>query len=126
MRHISAVARRSIESQDDQWVQMARELTNNLKGKEAERQLRLVQSMAEVSDSWKAVELFIRYQAARDQLDKEWAKLAIPKLEGLKNSAQKIEKQPDDNPVSIHMEIVSRVMGFAVRWHVWDTKGEKK
>lgn len=123
MRKLSVASRRALEERDDDWVQKARELTKGLKD-EKERQLRNIQHIAEASESWKAVALFIRYQAARNQLDKAWAEEAVAKLEALQNNARSLAGK--DDPKSLHMELVSRVLGYAVRWHVWDIKNKEK
>ncbi len=123
MRPLSITTRRTIEKYDDNWVQKGRELTQNLKS-DKERQLRNIQSIAETSESWKAVALFIRYQAARNQLDKDWAEEAVAKLEALQNDARSLAGK--DEPKAVHMELVSRILGYAVRWHVWDTKNKEQ
>lgn len=123
MRKLSVASRRALEERDDDWVQKARELTKDLKD-EKERQLRNIQNIAEASESWKAVALFIRYQAARNQLDKAWAEEAVAKLEALQNNACSLAGKDDRK--SLHMELVSRVLGYAVRWHVWDIKNKEK
>ncbi|MGC8838606.1 MAG: hypothetical protein ACP5UM_09335 [Anaerolineae bacterium] len=86
--------------------------------------MRNIQDVAEASESWAAVDLFIRYQGARGELPREWAENACKLLGDLKERAEEIARQVKGaDAKSIHMEIVSRVLGYAVRWHTWDTKG---
>jgi hypothetical protein len=86
------------------------------------RQLRNILEVAESTDSWKALELFIRYQAARGELPKDWAESAIQALDALQQDAQSIAQHTGDPAKTIHLELVTRVLGHAVRWHVWDVK----
>jgi hypothetical protein len=105
---------------------MARSLVEDLKesGKDKRRQLRNIQEVAESSDSWKALELFIRYQAARGEIDEGWAERAIQRLENLREEAQSLAGQVAGADVrAIHLALVARVLGYAVRWHTWDVKG---
>lgn len=125
MRDITPKALREITRRDNDWVEKARILVEDLKNQDKERQLRNIQSIAENSDSWKALELFIRYQAARKELPKQWAEKAIQQLDGLSAEAQNIAHSHGANSKAVHMEIVSRVLGYAVRWHVWDIKGRE-
>ncbi len=126
MRKIAPNVLRQIAVRDDDWVEKAHALVADLKNQDKERQLRNIQSIAEGSDSWKALELFIRYQAARKELPKQWAEAAIKQLEGLRSEAQSIAGKYGADIKTVHMEIVSRVLGYAVRWHVWDVKGAEK
>ena len=64
MRKIAPNVLRQIAIRDDDWVEKARNLVADLANQDKERQLRNIQSIAEGSSSWKALELFIRYQAA--------------------------------------------------------------
>ncbi len=125
MRKLSPKVLRAITLRDDDWVEKARALVQGLKNQDKERQLRNIQSIAENSNSWKALELFIRYQAARKELPKSWAETAIQQLAGLQSEGQSIAKKHSVDPKAVHMEIVSRVLGYAVRWHVWDVKGKE-
>lgn len=119
MRQLSYSALKMIKEQDDKWVKSAYDIVANIRDKE--RQLRIIQNMAEGSKSWEAVKLFIKYQAARNQFKSDWAEEAIRQLEELLNEAMTIaNKFSKDDPKDIHMELVSRVLGFAVRKHVWD------
>jgi len=126
MRKIAPNMLRQIAVRDDDWVEKARTLVDDLANQDKERQLRNIQSIAEGSNSWKALELFIRYQAARKELPKQWAEAAIKQLEGLRSEAQSIAGKYGADIKTVHMEIVSRVLGYAVRWHVWDVKGAEK
>lgn len=125
MRTLSPVARQKIAALDDEWVQEARKLSQGLGTTEDKRrQLRNIQDVAEASDSWAALELFIRYQAARGELPRDWAGQACRLLGDLKKRAEEIARQVKGaDAKSIHMEIVSRVLGYAVRWHTSDVKG---
>jgi hypothetical protein len=129
MRTLHPRIRREIEKQDDELVQTARSLAEDLrkslkkKDEDKRRQLRNIQDIAESSDSWKALELFIRYQAARDEIDRGWAESAIQRLERLQEMAQSLASQvAGADARAIHLALVSRVLGYAVRWHTWDTK----
>ena len=134
MRKIDPVVRREIAVRDDQWVQKARELASSLwkrlKEKERKdgkvRQLRNIQSIAEESESWAALALFIRYQAARGELPRQWAEETVESLEKLKDEARSLAASRKADPRAVHMEIVSRVLGYTVRWHVWDVKGKEE
>ncbi|MGQ9715882.1 MAG: hypothetical protein ACUVST_14135 [Anaerolineae bacterium] len=127
MRAINVIAKREIAAQDDKWVREAQELVRGLKGQDKHGQLRNIQAVAEESNSWSAVALFIRYQGARDQVPKQWAENAVKRLEGLQADAKELaSKVPGADEKAIHMEIISRVLGFAVRWHIWDVKGKGK
>ena len=126
MRKIAPKVLREITRHDDDWVEKAHALVKDLKNQDKERQLRNIQSIAEGSDSWKALELFIRYQAARGELLKQWAEAAIRQLDELHSEAQSIASKYGADPKAVHMEIISRVLGYAVRWHVWDVKGVRQ
>lgn len=123
-------AKMQIVAQDNRWVEEARKIAQKLwrslesdseKRRDKERQLRNIQSVAEVSGSWEALALFIRYQAARKEIPKEWAEEAINQLKELQRQAETIASRVQDaDKNAIHMAIVSRVLGYAIRWHVWD------
>lgn len=130
MRTIAAQARMQIAAQDNDWVEEAHTIAQSLwtalgrRGEGKERQLRNIQSMAEETSSWAALALFIRYQAARGEIPKEWADDIVSQLEGLQQRAREIASRVrGTDEKAVHMEIVSRVLGYAVRWHVWDVKG---
>jgi len=137
MRRLDATIRQRIAAQDDKWVQEAQALAQSLwesleRGERKDGkvgQLRNILEIAESSDSWKALALFIRYQAARGQLGKQgrkWAESTIEQLEKLRDHAEQIASQVKGaDEKTIHMEIVSRVLGYAVRRHVWDVKGKE-
>ena len=78
MRQLSMATIKKIKDMDDDLVDRAEKLVEGYK--KEDRQLRLIKNMTESSRSWKAVALFIRYQAARKQIDETWAKDAIEKL----------------------------------------------
>jgi len=135
---VAVQIRHKLEKEDDTWAEEARKLATALlkalategKDNDRERQLRNIQSMAEQSNSWRALELFIRYQAARKEIPKDWAEQAIKTLEKLQENARSVLR---DSPASsdpellkaVHLELVARTLGYAVRWHVWDTKGKE-
>ena len=122
MRTLPPRIRHEIEKQDDELVQLARNLTSGLRD-DKRRQLRNIQDIAEGSYSWKALELFIRYQAARGEIDKAWAESAIQHLADLQRTAEGLASQVAGTDArAIHLALVSRVLGYAVRWHTWDTK----
>lgn len=124
MRRLSITTRKAMEKQDDLWVTTAEELVSGIKG-DKERQLRNIQSLCEMTSSWKAVELFIRYQAARKYLDSEWAETAVEQLASLKKNVPELCGK-DDDPDLVHLELVGRVLGYAVRHHVWNIKGRNQ
>ncbi len=135
MKTIPAQARMRIAAQDNIWVEeahrIAQSLWNSLEPKERkdgkERQLRNIQSVAEASDCWAALALFIRYQAARGEIPRQWAEETVTSLEKLQRQAKELAAQVRGADEKIlHMEIVSRVLGYTVRWHVWDVKGKSK
>jgi hypothetical protein len=126
MRTLPPRIRHEIEKRDDELVQLARNLTSGLRD-DKRRQLRNIQDIAEGSDSWKALELFIRYQAARGEIDKAWAESAIQRLGDLQRIAKGLASQVAGvdagvDAGAVHLALVSRVLGYAVRWHTWDTK----
>lgn len=124
MRQLSFTALNAIKEQDDDLVVKAEDLVESLKENE-ERQLRIIQNMAENSRSWNVVKLFMKYQAARKQIDMTWTNGAILKLEALENDAKSIAT-PKDNVKDLHMELISRVLGYAVRRHVWNNTITKR
>lgn len=135
MKTIPVQAKIQIAALDTTWVEeayaIARKLWESLSEKDRkdgkERQLRNVQSVAERSESWAAIRLFLLYQAARGEIPKKWAEETVERLEKLREHAKKTASQvqgADEN--ALHMEIVSRVLGYAVRWHVWDVKGKEE
>jgi len=124
MRQLSFAALNAIKEQDDDLVVKAEDLVDSLTENE-ERQLRIIQSMAENSRSWNVVKLFMKYQAARKQIDMTWTNGAILKLEALENDARSIAT-PKDNVKDLHMELISRVLGYAVRRHVWNNAITKR
>ncbi len=124
MRQLSFAALNAIKEQDDDLVRKAEDLVDSLTENE-ERQLRIIQSMTESSRSWNVVKLFMKYQAARKQIDMTWTDEAIGKLEALENDARSIA-MPKDNVKDLHMELISRVLGYAVRRHVWNNATSKR
>jgi len=125
MRQLSMATIKKIKDMDDDLVDRAEKLVEGYK--KEDRQLRLIKNMTESSRSWKAVALFIRYQAARKQIDETWAKDAIEKLKSLDSLAGELASKAspkEDLQDDIFMELASRVLGYAVRWHVWNTKGQ--
>lgn len=131
MRRLDPRMRQEIEKRDDEWVQEAHKLATRLReleGKKEDKrgQLRNIQNVAESGDSWAALDLFIRYQAARGQLKTGWAEEAVALLGGLEKKAEAIARVVQNaNPKDVHLEIVARVLGYAVRWHTWDVKGKE-
>jgi|GEM_PF-522450 hypothetical protein len=129
---------RAIKEREESLVNMAEELARNLaeifhqeekkplnEKEHKERQLRNIQEVAEQSTSWAEVELFIRYQAARKELYTAWAERAIQKLKELQGIARSIVGAADESTIrNVHLELVRRVLGHTVRWHVWHAKGE--
>ena len=110
-------------------MEQAEELVKGLPTRGTENkvgQLRNIHSLAESTNSWKAVQLFMRYQAARKQLDDDWVEAAIKRLDSLRNDAKAVSQSTKDDETALHMELLGRVIGFAVRKHVWDTKPKAK
>lgn len=129
MRTVTTQVRKEIAAREDTWIEEAYSIAQDLwaalgrKGDGKEGQLRNIQSVAEESNSWEAVALFIRYQAARGQVPKKWAEDTVSRLEKLREQAKELASHSQGaDEKSVHMEIVSRVLGYAVRWHVWDVK----
>ena len=130
MRMLNPGTRQAIAAKEDLLVEKARKVANELWASLNEkqrkdgkvRQLRKLMEVAESTDSWKALALFIRYQAARGELDIGWAEKAIEILEDLENEARKLAREHGDDPEIVHLEMVTRVLGHAVRWHLWDVK----
>jgi hypothetical protein len=127
MRILDAKIRAKIEQADDQWVTVAKKLAEtmpkNHQGKYIEKksQLHNLQALAERGDSWLAFELFLKYQAARGELDSQWVQSTAADLANLRSEANRLVgasgKLPEKEQ-AVHMELVSRVLGFTVRWHI--------
>ncbi len=129
---------RQIEAQEEKMVRTAQELADQMKEAieqeerrtlserdHKERQLRNIQGVAEQSTSWAEVELFIRYQAARREIPKAWMERAVETLGDLRAMARDIApNEPEEVIQRIHLELIRRVLGYTVRWHVWHAKGE--
>jgi len=121
---------RAIREKEENLVREGEELARSIAGggkpSDKERQLRNIQEIAEQSTSWAEVELFIRYQAARKEIPVNWAIEAIQKLkELLYGMARSIVGVEDESLIrKVHLELVRRVLGYTVRWHVWHVKGE--
>ncbi|HOO01948.1 MAG TPA: hypothetical protein PLE76_04500 [Rectinema sp.] len=124
MRQLSYIAINQLKDQDDDLVIKAEELVDDLTENQ-ERQLRIILSMAENSKSWNAVRLFMKYQAARKQIDMDWTEVAIGKLEALENDAKSIAATTGDNIKDLHMELISKILGYAIRRHVWNNAKAK-
>ncbi len=130
MRKLKPKTRKAIAEREDELVEMAqniaRKLWDSLEDSQKRdgkvRQLRNILEVAESTDSWKALELFIRYQAARKEIPKAWAESAIQELDTLQKDAQKIAQNTRDSAKAVQLELVTRVLGHAVRWHLWDVK----
>ena len=130
MRKVKPKTRKAIAEREDDLVQKAQNIAQTLweeldPGQRRDgkvRQLRNILEVAESTDSWKALELFIRYQAARKEIPKAWAEAAIQELDALQQEAQGIAKNTGDSAKTVHLELVTRVLGHAVRWHLWDVK----
>ncbi len=124
MRNLDSKMRAAIEKKDDEWVKAAQTLAKNMQqqknGKFVDKkgQLRNLQAAAERSDSWLAFELFLNYQAARGELDTQWTRKAIAALNDLHGAAANLAGGSREMEPDVHMEIVARVLGFAVRWHI--------
>lgn len=114
----------AILERDDDWVERGQRLVEGLTS-DKERQLRNIQNSAEQAHSWRAVRLLIEYQAARKQLPEEWAQQAVSALDQLQADARALASRAGQpNAVSeVHLHLVARVLGYAVRWHVCDTRG---
>ena len=130
MRRLKPQTRREIAKLEDQLVEKAQKIAQNLRdeldtGQRRDgkvRQLRNILEVAESTDSWKALELFIRYQAARREIPGAWGEFAIQELSTLQTYAQEIARTTGDSEKTIHLELITRVLGHAVRWHLWDVK----
>lgn len=123
---------RKLDEQQRRLVETARQLAQRLQEKaggekDKERQLRNIQAIAEQGSCWALVELFIRYQTARGQLPTSWDDFAIGQLAGLRDLARAIVGANDEGWVEqAHLELVKRVLGYTVWWHVWDVKKEER
>jgi hypothetical protein len=126
MRRLPPRIAQALEKREDDWVTLAEQIASGLKG-DKERQLRNIQSIAEGSSSWAALELFIRYQAARGELPLAWAEDTIKKLSTLQPQARQLAGGSDPEiERAVHLELISRVLGYAVRWHVWTMKQKER
>lgn len=123
---------RKLDEQQRRLVRTAQQLAQKLQEKaggdrDKERQLRNILAMAEQGSCWALVNLFIRYQTARDQLPISWCDFAIGQLAGLRDLAQEIVGASDEGLVEqVHLELVKRVLGYTIWWYVWLSKGESK
>ena len=121
---------RALREKEEDLVRKAERLARSLAGdgkrpSDKERQLRNIQEVAEQSASWAEIELFIRYQAARKEISVVWADEAIQELKGLEEIAGSIVSTADEPLIRrVHLEMVRRVLGYTVRWHVWHVEGE--
>lgn len=130
MRKLKPKTRKAIAEREDELVQKAQNIAQTLwdeldPGQRPDgrvRQLRNILEVAESTDSWKALELFIRYQAARKEIPKAWAEDTIQELDALQKEAREIAQNTRDSAKAVHLELVTRVLGHAVRWHLWDVK----
>ncbi len=110
-----------IDRREDQWVQLAKDLAADQKVWDRERQVRNILGVAEEGSSWPAVTLFMRYQAARGQLQRDWIEKAIGQLESLQSVARDLAVPGDEDlRRQVHLDIVSRVLGYTIRWLAWN------
>lgn len=112
-----------IDRREDQWVQLASELAADRRVWMRAGQLRNILGVAERGNSWAAVALFMRYQAARPQaqISSEWVEKAIGRLEELQTAARDLAPAGDEDlRRQIHLDLVSRVLGYTIRWLAWN------
>jgi hypothetical protein len=110
-----------IDRREDQWVQLAKDLAEDQKVWDKERQVRNILGIAEEGSSWPAVALFMRYQAARGQLQRDWVERVIGQLEGLQGVARGLAMPGDEDlRRQVHLDLVSRVLGYTIRWLTWN------
>jgi hypothetical protein len=135
MRNLNIQIQQAIESQDEMLVQKAKRLADALKTstqrRDKVRQLRNFQSLAEQTRSWQGLALFMRYQAARGEIDQSWVEeQAISILESLREQAgsivQKASGRDENLILAVHMALVARVLGYTARWHYIQTKGQEE
>ena len=126
--NVNARISEQIRQREEELVEVALKLAK-ARGKRKdskERQLRNVQQVAEQASSFRVVELFMRYQAARGEIEKDWAEKMIQELQGLNEIATAIARAvgvQDKSAIrQIHVELVALTLGYAVRWHVWQVK----
>ncbi|HXG36570.1 MAG TPA: hypothetical protein VNL15_06355 [Dehalococcoidia bacterium] len=115
-----------VEEHQEELARKAEKLARGV-GSNKEGQLRNILAIAEESRSWALVDLFMRYQAGRGQLDPDWTRKAISELEELKQLAKNIAQDRQQEVVGqVHLELVKRVLGYTIWWYVWLSKGESK
>jgi len=111
----------AIRQRDGELIQRSGELIEQLR-RSHERQIRNILEVAERATCWEAVEIFIRYQAARKQIDREWVGPLIDALKKLEGEARKIAEDlsvpPDqqDQIKAIHLVLIARFLGYLLRW----------
>ncbi|WP_448593205.1 hypothetical protein [Thermoflexus hugenholtzii] len=106
-----------IRDLDPQLIRDSQELAEALPSS-AERQIRNIMEAAEQASCWEAVELFIRYQAARGALNGNWAEALIAKLKGLEQPVEDLARQFGVSKTAIHLALIARFLGYLVRWDV--------
>jgi hypothetical protein len=106
-----------IRDLDSQLIRDSQALAKALRSS-AERQIRNIMEAAEQASCWEAVELFIRYQAARGALNKEWAGQLIEKLKGLEEPAGKLARDTGAPKTAVHLVLIARFLGHLIRWDV--------
>lgn len=112
---LSASVMQAIRQKDDELIQSSRALAESL-AESKERQIRNMLEAAEQASCWKAVELLIRYQAARRQLEARWAERLIETLNNLKKTAKELAGEDPLVSERVHLALIARFLGYLARW----------
>ncbi len=104
-----------IRAYDSDLIKEAQGLAEGLK-ESRERQIRNMMEAAEQATCWAAVKLFIRYQAARKQIEGPWAERLIQQLEKLREKADGIAGETKNPVEAVHLALIVRFLGYLLRW----------
>ena len=86
-----------------------------------EGQLRNILEIAQDATSFLHVEVFILYQAARKQIPREFVDSLLTTLKDLESLAREIAQATREDPKTIHLELVTRFLGYLIRWYKYET-----
>ncbi len=108
-------------------LQKEKHQKENRRGKpdSLEGQLRNILEIAQDATSFLHVEVFLLYQAARKQIPREFVDPLLKSLKNLESLAKAIAQATREDPKNIHLELVTRFLGYLVRWYKYEaSEGE--
>lgn len=129
---IDVESRLKIDERLDEMISNAQKLIENTKVYEGseEAQIRNLLEIAISADSFKALEVFVRYQVGREKLPKLFADGLLAELTKLERIANEIAKAKPHK--EIWLEMNRQFLGYMARWFIykrkeWEsrTKGEE-